>query len=539
MKKILLILSLFPILVFSQKSYKIPADSTILNNIGSGKNELVIRNATSNITGGVLTNLGNGVTAFVLGGNSARVVDTIYKNSAKDSIVFTILGIRYAVKDSIGITEVKTINSVSILGSGNIVTPDAQTLSTTYSDSITLAISGGNSIRFSYAMDSVVVVSDSLITFKAGVRRSYSIGAYTLTKNTTRDSIYLNRNGVLLSAVKDSTGGGGSSGWALTGNASTDPAANFIGTTDTKPLSIRTNNNTVVKIDTEGKIGVGNTAPISTFHVSGSQVSSLSNVFTLAPKLSNLKFNTSFDMIDSSLYIGLNSYFNTAGAWLAAQTVASYIRASSGGLTFSVSSGNTINGAYTNSATTKAITLFANGNTTIGGVVDWGYRLNSNCNTNGFDGMLIQNSSSGGSNKGGIMFYNGNGNLTSLIYKAGSSFTTVADRNTLFVESGEANGIAVSASNASGYIKFLQNATERMRVHSNGNIGIGTATPSANAKLEITTTTSAPIKLTPMTAAQATALTAEDGQMVYVSTTDATFTSVGFWGRENGAWVKL
>jgi hypothetical protein len=105
MKKILLILSLFPILVFSQKSYKIPADSTILNNIGSGKNELVIRNATSNITGGVLTNLGNGVTAFVLGGNSARVVDTIYKNSAKDSIVFTISGIRYSVKDSIGVTD--------------------------------------------------------------------------------------------------------------------------------------------------------------------------------------------------------------------------------------------------------------------------------------------------------------------------------------------------------------------------------------------------------------------------------------------------
>ena len=111
MKKILLILCLFPILVFSQKSYKIPADSTILNNIGSGKNELVIRNATSNITGGVLTNLGNGVTAFVLGGNSARVVDTIYKNSAKDSIVFTISGIRYAVKDSFNLnTDSQTLS---------------------------------------------------------------------------------------------------------------------------------------------------------------------------------------------------------------------------------------------------------------------------------------------------------------------------------------------------------------------------------------------------------------------------------------------
>jgi len=125
MKKILLILCLFPILVFSQKSYKIPADSTILNNIGSGKNELVIRNATSNITGGVLTNLGNGVTAFVLGGGSARVVDTIYKNSAKDSIVFTISGIRYAVKDSFNLNT------------------DSQTLSISND---TLTISGGNSV---------------------------------------------------------------------------------------------------------------------------------------------------------------------------------------------------------------------------------------------------------------------------------------------------------------------------------------------------------------------------------------------------------
>jgi len=127
MKKILLILCLFPILVFSQKSYKIPADSTILNNIGSGKNELVIRNTTSNITGGVLTNLGNGVTAFVLGG-SARVVDTIYKNTSKDSIVFTISGVRYAVKDSFNLnTDSQTLSisndTLTISGANSVILP--------------------------------------------------------------------------------------------------------------------------------------------------------------------------------------------------------------------------------------------------------------------------------------------------------------------------------------------------------------------------------------------------------------------------------
>jgi hypothetical protein len=42
-----------------------------------------------------------------------------------------------------------------------------------------------------------------------------------------------------------------------------------------------------------------------------------------------------------------------------------------------------------------------------------------------------------------------------------------------------------------------------------------------------------------MTAAQAGALTPTDGALIYVTTTDATFTSVGFWGVESGAWTKL
>lgn len=46
-------------------------------------------------------------------------------------------------------------------------------------------------------------------------------------------------------------------------------------------------------------------------------------------------------------------------------------------------------------------------------------------------------------------------------------------------------------------------------------------------------------RLQPMSATDAAVLTAANGDFIYVNTTDATFTSVGFWGYENGAWVKL
>jgi len=42
-----------------------------------------------------------------------------------------------------------------------------------------------------------------------------------------------------------------------------------------------------------------------------------------------------------------------------------------------------------------------------------------------------------------------------------------------------------------------------------------------------------------LTATEASALSSPtDGKLIYVSSTNGTFTSVGFWGREGGAWVK-
>jgi hypothetical protein len=51
--------------------------------------------------------------------------------------------------------------------------------------------------------------------------------------------------------------------------------------------------------------------------------------------------------------------------------------------------------------------------------------------------------------------------------------------------------------------------------------------------------TSVPFKTAQYTATAASALTPQNGWIIYVTSTNGTFTSVGHWARENGAWVKL
>jgi hypothetical protein len=47
---------------------------------------------------------------------------------------------------------------------------------------------------------------------------------------------------------------GGGDAWLLTGNAGTDPAVNFLGTTDNQPLCIRVNNQETFRFNPPGAI---------------------------------------------------------------------------------------------------------------------------------------------------------------------------------------------------------------------------------------------------------------------------------------------
>jgi hypothetical protein len=57
------------------------------------------------------------------------------------------------------------------------------------------------------------------------------------------------------------------SGWDLAGNSGTNPATNFIGTTDNQPLVVRTNNTEKVRVTAAGNMGIGTTSPIEQLHV--------------------------------------------------------------------------------------------------------------------------------------------------------------------------------------------------------------------------------------------------------------------------------
>jgi Chaperone of endosialidase len=51
--------------------------------------------------------------------------------------------------------------------------------------------------------------------------------------------------------------------WELTGNAGTNPVDDFLGTTDNRPLAIRTNNAERIRVTTEGNLGLGTNNPIT------------------------------------------------------------------------------------------------------------------------------------------------------------------------------------------------------------------------------------------------------------------------------------
>src|SRR5438874_13165650 len=93
--------------------------------------------------------------------------------------------------------------------------------------------------------------------------------------------------------------------WSLTGNAGTDPATQFLGTTDSKALKLRTNNSVRLTINSSGKIGIGTSSPVFKLDVKGGSINT-DLVYRIGgyTVLSLKSWNT---------FVGNNSGFSTYG----------------------------------------------------------------------------------------------------------------------------------------------------------------------------------------------------------------------------------
>ncbi len=106
-------------------------------------------------------------------------------------------------------------------------------------------------------VSTIATPATSLLLYNTNASLSGGVGFYYNAGSTT--------SAVWTKLVTTGTNNG--STWGLTGNAGTDSSVNYLGTTDVKPLIIKTNNTESMRVQYDGKVGVGVIAPSAALHL--------------------------------------------------------------------------------------------------------------------------------------------------------------------------------------------------------------------------------------------------------------------------------
>ncbi len=133
-------------------------------------------------------------------------------------------------------------------------------------------------------------------------------------------------------------------GWSLTGNAATDPAVNFIGTTDYQPLTFKVNNQKAGYIGTSLTTNTG--FGYQTLNTNTTGVSNTANGFQSLNTNTSGSYNTGNGV--QALYANNTGHDNTAtGFWSLVTNTTGYYNTATGGYSLYTNSdgiGNTANG---------------------------------------------------------------------------------------------------------------------------------------------------------------------------------------------------
>ncbi len=329
-----------------------------------------------------------------------------------------------------------------------------------------------------------------------------------LVFDTDEDALYVNTGTGASPVWEQELTDNNQTGWSLTGNSGTSTGTNFLGTTDARDLVFRTNNTEKARIRSNGNFGLGIINPASKLHVSdGNSVSS--SLYTTDYQIISAQ-NTApgFNIISSS-----SSSAAHRGVFKATRSrgsLSSPTRVQNGDQTFSLL-GSGYDG--TNNLATAGISFLVDGTTntnvipqaiifetseTTGrnerlriaadgnvgiGTSDPAAKLEAVTNSSLAYSATTQSITTGASDVLLLSNNNANANVTYLKFQnrfSGSSMARIG-----LVHDGGADGSLVFQTRNGG-----GQTTEKMRLHRNGNVGIGTDNPVSrldidNGKLSI------------------------------------------------------
>lgn len=223
----------------------------------------------------------------------------------------------------------------------------------------------------------------------------------------------------------------GGAGWGLLGNAGTNPATNFLGTTDNQGIALRTNNTERLRIEGGGNVGIGTSTPFRLLELASSTQAVQRMTSNNAASGSVLEFNN-----------------NTVGAGNLGA-----LNFLAGGVTTGQLMYSTINGMTMAVNGAERMRIASNGQVGIGTTAP-AAPLHVMHAQAGASSMLVQNTSAAGWS--GINFLGNTG----------------AGNSTVGYDNSTQNGYF--GTTTAHPVTFITSWAERMRIAANGNVGIGT-----------------------------------------------------------------